>query len=97
MHRLAWRLGWFVPPPHLASFGTNVAFLGTFFGLAWGLFMGVAVWIPQGIPALFQVAAAVLAGVLFGLSMAAMYRRGARKYQLPQWSHFREQHVSGET
>jgi hypothetical protein len=77
LHRLAWWLGWYAPPPHLASFGMNVAFFGIFFGLALGIFMSVAVWTPQGMPLLLQIAGGVAAGILFGLTMAEVYRRRA--------------------
>jgi hypothetical protein len=88
LHRVAWRLGWYVPPPHLASFSTNVAFFGVCFGFAWGALMSVAVWAPRDMPVLIQTVGSVIGGLLFGLSMAEVYRRGARKHRLPQWSHF---------
>jgi hypothetical protein len=96
-HRMAWRLGWYVPPPHFAAFAVNVAFFGGCFGLLWGVVMSIAVWSPQGMPVLLQVAGGVAAGVLFGLCMAVYYRRAARKHQLPPWSQLQGNHGQSET
>lgn len=35
LHRLAWRAGWALPPPLLASFGFNFALMGVWFGVVW--------------------------------------------------------------
>lgn len=94
-HRLMWRFGWYVAPPHLATFTGNVFFLGAWFGLTFGVVMSIAAWSREGVPIVAQVVVAIFAGLAFGLSMAIYYRRGARKQQLPSWSQFKAQHGEG--
>jgi hypothetical protein len=86
LHRLLWRAGVVLPPPHLASFGLNFIFSATWFGLGWGALMWLMVWSREPVSGLTAIGAALFAGVLFGLSMAAYYRHGARKHHLPPWS-----------
>jgi hypothetical protein len=92
LHRLMWRFGWFVSPPHFATFGENALFAGVWFGVIFGVVMSVAVWSRQGMPILGQVGAAAFASILFGLSMALYYRQGARKHKLPTWAELKAQH-----
>jgi len=86
LHRLLWRAGAILPPPHLASFGLNFAFSATWFSVGWGTLMWLTVWSRETMSGLMAFGAALFAGVLFGLSMAAYYRYGARKHDLPAWS-----------
>ena len=48
--------------------------------------MWVLLWSQQGRSGIEEAITAVAAGVLFGLTMAAYYRYGARKHGLPLWS-----------
>ena len=86
LYRLLWRIGLFLPPPHFASFGFNFVFTAAWFGTFWGATMWLLVWSQLGGSGVVAVAGAVAAGVLFGLTMAAYYRYGARKHNLPPWS-----------
>ena|SRR2546421_387366 len=86
LHRLLWKLGARVPPPHFLSFTANFVSAGVWFGVFWGLAMWLTVCSHQGLSRL--AAAALFAGVLFGLCMAAYYRYGARKYGIPLWKDF---------
>ncbi|WP_316225788.1 DUF6404 family protein [Bradyrhizobium sp. SZCCHNS3052] len=86
LYRLLWRLGLPLPPPHFASFGFNFAFTAAWFGTAWGAIMWIFVWSKVSGSGVVAITGAVVAGVLFGLIMAAHYRYGARKYKLPLWS-----------
>jgi pilus assembly protein TadC len=93
LYRTLWRLGVYVPPPHFASPLFNAALLGVIFGPSWGLVMYVLVWSSEGMPWFAAVAAALVAGLLFGLTMAFYYRRSARKHGLPPWSQLKAHHV----
>lgn len=85
-HRMFWRAGVSIPPPHFASFGFNFVFSGTGFGVVWGLLMWFLVWSQRGTPGVQVVFAWILSGVSFGLLMALYYYIRARKYNLPLWS-----------
>lgn len=85
LHRLLWRFGVLAPPPHFNPFVSNVLFAGTWFGVVWGAFM----WSSSGMSWLSAVAAAVIAGLVFGVAMALYYQQGARKHKLPSWSEFK--------
>ena len=86
IYRLLWRLGIEVSPPHFASFWVLAAPMGAGFAIVWGLFMWLTLW-QQRSPGL-TVATAVLAGLLFGVTMAAYYRWRARKLALPRWQDY---------
>jgi Family of unknown function (DUF6404) len=58
-------------------------------GVVWhvlGAIMRLLVWSRQGGSGVVAAITAAAAGVLFGLAMAAYYRYGARKHELPLWS-----------
>src|SRR5260370_24145369 len=75
LHRFLWRIGARVPPPHFLSFTANLVSAGVWFGVFWGLAMWVTVWSHQGLSR--AAAAALSAGLLFGLFGAGRYRHGA--------------------
>jgi|JI8StandDraft_2_1071088.scaffolds.fasta_scaffold280417_1 hypothetical protein len=87
--RVLWRLGVEVPPPPFVGFVPLALITGVVFGVLFGL----AIWLfavtgiietsPASIPA-----RAGLAAALFGLFMAAYYRRLARKHSLGSWEAF---------
>jgi len=85
LYRLLWRLGIKVPPPHFASFSWNFAFSGIGVGLVWGLLMWLMTWSHQGMSIQKAIILSAIAGLFFGLAMAAFYRHGARKHALPKW------------
>ena len=86
LHRLLWRVGVSIPPPHFASFGANFSFLALGFGSCWGLIMWFLFWSKNGTSVLAVITFSALAGGAFGAFMALMYNRAARKHKLPTWS-----------
>ena len=99
--RLAWRLGYKLPPPHFLSFWQFVCLLGGFFALGWGTsfgaFMAVMFWLtePTWREPIFLIAfiivlipASLAAGACFGLGMAWWSRRHIRQVRLPSWPDF---------
>lgn len=87
--RLLWKLGVQVPPPLFAPFLPMALAMGSFFGIGWGLVMWLAFWSRQGMPLGVVALAALAAGALFGLIMAGIYRRMARKHGLTSWADYR--------
>lgn len=83
--RLAWRLGFNVPPPHFLSFATNFFSAGTYFGVAFGAIVWFFLGSNERAPFLEFAAGVAAAGVLFGLCLAGYYLYGNRKYKLPRW------------
>ncbi len=83
IYQLAWRLGLRVRPPLYQSFKTLALSIGTGFGLVWGLVTWLFFWGPEGDPLPAVLVGAVVAGTLFGLIMATVYRRKARTVHLP--------------
>ncbi len=88
LFRLLWKLGAKVPPPHMAGFAFNSLLMGGFFGVFWSLLMWLMLWGRQGMPLVIVAAAALLAGALFGLTMAWYLRYHARKHAIPRWQDF---------
>ena len=90
LYRLLWRLGIEVPPPLFSSFASIAMIQGALFGIGWGALMWFAFWSRQNVafPWQLAVAAALLAALLFGLFMAAMVRRQARRLGLPLWHEY---------
>jgi membrane associated rhomboid family serine protease len=86
LYRLLWRLGIEVRPPHFTSFGSLAALMAVAFGIFWGIFMWLTVWQQRSSPSL--VGTAALAGLFFGVIMAAYYRSRARKLALPRWEDY---------
>ncbi|MCG2585422.1 DUF6404 family protein [Massilia sp. TS11] len=85
LYRLLWAAGIDCPPPYFAGFGANVLMAGTYFAVAWGAIM----WLmgPESThthPQTFVLATAI-GGACFGLVMALIYQRAARKHALPAW------------
>ena len=88
LFRLLWALGLRVPPPLFLGFLTVALFAGFFFGLFWGAFMWLIQWRWWKAPVELAAFASVLAGLLFGVSMAAYYRWKARQLKLPRWEDY---------
>jgi hypothetical protein len=87
--RLLWRFGIEVPPPLFTPFVPGALAMGASFGFLWGLIMWAAFWARQGIPVGLMTIAALSAGTLFGLTMAAYFRYLARKHGLPSWTQYK--------
>ena len=88
LFRLLWKLGARVPPPHMAGFAFNSLLMGGFFGVFWSLLMWLMLWNRQGMPLASVAMAALLAGALFGLTMAWYLHYNARKRAIPRWRDF---------
>lgn len=82
--RLLWRMGVHLPLPHFVSFGRVALVSGGFFGPAWGALMWFAIWRHQMQP-IAALAITLVAGIVFGLTLAAYYGYGRRKHKLPLW------------
>jgi hypothetical protein len=83
--RLLWRLGFDCPPPHLAGFWSVFFACGFYFGASMGLLLwAVASYSGYNIFPSVPLRAAI-AGLGFGLFMAAYYAWGRRKHKLPLW------------
>lgn len=85
LHRLLWKLGVNIPPPPFTFFWHNVLLFGPSFGLTWGIFMWFTTWQPQCVNLTTALLSSAMAGVFFGVMMAAFHRW--RKYvnRLPEW------------
>jgi hypothetical protein len=88
LHRLLWKLGAKIPPPHFLSFTANFVWSGIWFGVVWGLLMWFTWSRTHGISVERALTVSIFAGLFFGLSMAAYYRYGARKHRIPLWKEF---------
>ncbi|MGL4320242.1 MAG: DUF6404 family protein [Paracoccaceae bacterium] len=84
--RLFRAVGIMTRPPLYQSFATTALQYGLFFGAFWGLFMYLLIWRNQGMPFIGALFAATVAGVLFGLMMAAVVAWQARKHKLTDWN-----------
>lgn len=87
--RILWRYGVAVPPPPFLGFLSLFVLTGGLFGVLFGL----GVWLLEnlrydGIPGEKALWVALIAGVAFGLAMAAYYRHLARAHRLGPWSAF---------
>jgi hypothetical protein len=88
LFRLLWRLGVRIPPPHFMGFVPSAVLFGVTFALIcapliWLLTL-VLPWPEMGLPSLLFRAA--LAGLIFGLWIAARFARTRRKFQFPKWN-----------
>ncbi len=88
LYRLLWRLGVEIPPPHFAGFWPLALSTGPFFAVCWGLLMWFLLWRSDDMPVAIAVVTSLLAGLAFGLIMAAYYRWRARKLALPPWKDY---------
>jgi asparagine N-glycosylation enzyme membrane subunit Stt3 len=83
--RALWALGLQVPPPLFLGFVPLALGAGAVFAVGWGLLMWLMAWWREGLGPLGALVAALVAGALFGLFMAAYYRHQARRFALPAW------------
>ena len=88
LFRILWWFGVDIPPPHFASFTWNMIFAGTYFGAAWGLLSWWFLWADSGRAPVHMLTSAIVAGVFFGIFMAAYFAYGKRKHRLPSWHEF---------
>ncbi|MEJ0229466.1 DUF6404 family protein (plasmid) [Klebsiella michiganensis] len=83
--RLLWWLGVKFPPLPFASFWQVFSLMTGGFSVGYGLLMYFMVWRPQGMSPLFACAVSLIAGVLFGLTMALFHLWRRRANKLPDW------------
>jgi hypothetical protein len=92
--RLAWALGVELPPPFFLGFLPLALFSGASFAVTVGLIMCILQWqlsaVPLEIAVRMAVFNAAIAGVFFGLAMAAYFRWKARQLDLPRWDSYPE-------
>jgi hypothetical protein len=88
LYRLLWRLGIEATPPHFASFWALVLAMGGFFAIAWGILMWVTLWRGEDMSVAVGIGVSIMAGLLFGLIMAAYYRWSAGRLALPRWEDY---------
>ncbi len=81
--RLLRKLGFRVPPTLYAHSGWVGLWLGLWFAVTWGAFMHFVVWLT---PVEVHPMSSIVAGALFGATMALYQRRTRRKHCLTPWS-----------
>jgi hypothetical protein len=86
--RMLWALGLEVPPPMYLGFMPLALLMGAFFGILWGAIMWLVQWRMWHVPPVVVVLTTVGAGLAYGLSMAAYYRRTAARLRLPPWESY---------
>ena len=96
LHRILWRLGFEVPPPHYCTFIYNLVFCTFWFSVLWGSLMAIVFWSRNPMPMSAAVLAASMIGLPFGIGMALYYRHGATRHQLSHWSDLRPDHQDHE-
>ncbi|MGK3125854.1 DUF6404 family protein [Candidatus Pantoea formicae] len=84
-YRLLWSAGIKVPPALFASFGSNVCVLGAYFAVFYGCIMWLITWRPQGMSPLTSAVTSLLAGLFYGICMAAVFRKRRKAMDLPVW------------
>lgn len=75
-----------VRPPHYAPFWSVCLSYSLWFGPVWGIMMWFAAWRSENFTPLDALGAAAFAGALFGISMAAYYSYGRRRWKLSRWA-----------
>lgn len=82
--KVARRLGFELRPPYYMSFANVAGFLGVYFAVFWGLSMRFLFW-RDYVPMSFQLINSAVAGIMFGIAMAAWYRHVRKKHSLSSW------------
>jgi len=84
VHRLLWRLGVKVRPPHYSSFVDIVTGIATLFTLMWGSLVSLVTGATgSDILSVYLLSASL--GFFFGVFMGYYYRHGVRKHRLTPW------------
>ena len=81
-----WKLGIRVRPPHYNSFLKNALSAGFWFAVLFGVLMWFLQWRSMGFGVSGAVATASVAGIFFGVIMAAHYKSSARRHRLSNWA-----------
>ena len=88
LYRVLWRLGIEATPPHFARFWSLALTMGAFFAIAWGIVMWLLFWRGGNTPVAVDVGVSIVAGFLFGVAIAAYYRKSAGRLALPRWEDY---------
>ena len=83
LYRLLWRFGFEAVPPHFAGFLSLAVLAGAYFGMAFA----IIVWFT-GVPVLVAAGGGGIVGPIFGVTLAAYYRRQNRKLNLARWEDY---------
>lgn len=83
--RLLWQLGIKIPPLPFAPLWQVLGVMTGSFSVGYGLWMYWMVWRAQGMPHLFACKISLIAGVLFGLTMALFHLWRRKVNKLPDW------------
>jgi len=84
VHRLLWKVGVNVPPPHFNSFVGNSLFGSIFMFVFMGLWMNLFVWLKSG--RLFsELFFTFLGAIIFGIFSALLIERKKAVLDLPKW------------
>jgi len=86
--RWLWKAGINIPPPFFLGFFSLALLNGGYFGPAWGAAMWLLFW--RGMPLMRVAIFSAMAGIFFGVGMAAYYRWRARRLKLPRWENYPE-------
>jgi hypothetical protein len=86
LHRLLWKFGVPIRPPHFASFVSILLFESVSGGVFWGLCMWWVIWAKDGTSPVAALVFAAFFGISTGLIAAFSITHRARLHNLPDWS-----------
>lgn len=81
-----WKLGLKIPPLPFMPFWQTTLITGIFFGPAWGLIMWFFSWEHMEMSLSGAIFASFMAGILFGILMAAFHKWRKKSNKLPEWN-----------
>jgi len=90
LHRLVWRFGLRVAPPHFASFAANLIWMAAAIGITFGLVMYFLPWFGEEESASSIIRKSASVGVVLGLLTASHYKYESKRIRLPRWKEFGE-------
>ncbi|MEH2727512.1 DUF6404 family protein, partial [Klebsiella pneumoniae] len=83
--RLAWKAGLKIPPLPFATFWQITLLMGGWFGPAWGICMWFSSWKDSGMQPGVAFVSSIVAGICFGVLMAAYHWWRKVVNNLPDW------------
>lgn len=83
--RLLWYFGFDTPPPHFASFLSNIAINSIVFSILWYIFRAVFQWLQKGYFQSTDIYDTIFVSAIYGVGMAVYYAYSRRKNELPTW------------
>jgi hypothetical protein len=88
LYRLQRSFGIKSPPPIFQSFARNAWTFGTFFGLFWSVSMLATAWQIHPISLPVFISAAIMSGLMFGLTIAWSLQRTRKRFGVGSWDDF---------